>query len=119
MATTVDMAMRQDEAHKGDGAPVVAVENLEKCFGSHQVLDGVSLSVHRGETLAVLGRSGTGKSVLLRVFPSTTDAQTTPPNSAPTTPRLATSCPVKYSPGIGVRAPSPRSSKRSGVAANP
>jgi len=32
------------------------------------VLDGVSLSVSRGETLAVLGRSGTGKSVLLKII---------------------------------------------------
>jgi phospholipid/cholesterol/gamma-HCH transport system ATP-binding protein len=62
------MAMNQGEADKGDGVPVVAVENLEKSFGSHNVLDGVSLSVNRGETLAVLGRSGTGKSVLLRVI---------------------------------------------------
>ncbi|MGA2959796.1 MAG: ABC transporter ATP-binding protein [Thermodesulfobacteriota bacterium] len=32
------------------------------------VLNGISLSVNRGETLAVLGRSGTGKSVLLRII---------------------------------------------------
>ncbi len=48
--------------------PVVAVENLQKTFGSHKVLNGISLSVNRGETLAVLGRSGTGKSVLLRLI---------------------------------------------------
>ena len=48
--------------------PVVAVENLHKTFGSHKVLNGISLSVSRGETLAVLGRSGTGKSVLLRLI---------------------------------------------------
>ena len=46
----------------------MAVENLQKSFGSHKVLNGVSLSVNRGETLAVLGRSGTGKSVLLRII---------------------------------------------------
>ena len=33
-----------------------------------KVLNGVSLSVQRGETLAVLGRSGTGKSVMLRII---------------------------------------------------
>jgi phospholipid/cholesterol/gamma-HCH transport system ATP-binding protein len=44
------------------------VENLHKSFGSQKVLDGVTLKVERGETLAVLGRSGTGKSVLLRVI---------------------------------------------------
>ncbi len=47
---------------------VVAVEDLRKSFGSHKVLNGISLSVSRGETLAVLGRSGTGKSVLLRLI---------------------------------------------------
>jgi phospholipid/cholesterol/gamma-HCH transport system ATP-binding protein len=60
--------MRQTEAQPADGVPVVAVEKLEKTFGSLRVLDGLSLSVNRGETLAVLGRSGTGKSVLLRII---------------------------------------------------
>ena len=46
----------------------VAVENLHKAFGGQQVLNGVSLQVGRGETLAVLGRSGTGKSVLLKLL---------------------------------------------------
>jgi len=41
---------------------------VHKAFGIHKVLDGISLSVKRGETLAVLGRSGTGKSVLLRLI---------------------------------------------------
>jgi len=43
------------------------VEDLHKSFGSQRVLNGISLTVRRGETLAVLGRSGTGKSVLLRL----------------------------------------------------
>jgi phospholipid/cholesterol/gamma-HCH transport system ATP-binding protein len=41
---------------------------LHKSFGTQTVLNGVSLAVKRGETLAVLGRSGTGKSVLLRLI---------------------------------------------------
>jgi phospholipid/cholesterol/gamma-HCH transport system ATP-binding protein len=68
MATSVDIAMKQTESDSGEGVPVVAVEHLEKTFGIHKVLDGLSLAVNRGETLAVLGRSGTGKSVLLRVI---------------------------------------------------
>ena len=48
--------------------PVVAVENVHKSFAGHNVLNGISLGVNRGETLAVLGRSGTGKSVLLRLI---------------------------------------------------
>jgi len=65
MATTDTIAIDQAELEQHGGASV-AVENLCKAFASHTVLDGVSLSVSRGETLAVLGRSGTGKSVLLR-----------------------------------------------------
>lgn len=45
----------------------MAVKDLHKSFGSQIVLNGVSLAVARGETLAVLGRSGTGKSVLLKL----------------------------------------------------
>jgi len=42
------------------------VENLHKSFGGRPVLDGVDLSVARGESLVVVGPSGTGKSVLLK-----------------------------------------------------
>jgi phospholipid/cholesterol/gamma-HCH transport system ATP-binding protein len=68
MATAIDNAMKQRSAQQDDGVPFVAVENVHKTFGVHRVLNGVSLSVSRGETLAVLGRSGTGKSVLLRLI---------------------------------------------------
>jgi phospholipid/cholesterol/gamma-HCH transport system ATP-binding protein len=46
----------------------VAIENLCKTFGPQKVLSGVSLQVASGETVAVLGRSGTGKSVLLKLL---------------------------------------------------
>src|SRR5208283_620336 len=49
-------------------ASVLAVEDLHKSFGDQKVLNGISLTINRGETLAVLGRSGTGKSVLLRLI---------------------------------------------------
>ena len=68
MATAYDIAMEQAEIKQDGGAPVVAVENLQKAFETQKVLNGMSLSVSRGETLAVLGRSGTGKSVLLRLI---------------------------------------------------
>src|SRR3984957_13079615 len=68
MATAFDTAKKQDEHAEGAGAFAVAVEGVHKTFGSFKVLNGVSLGVHRGETLAVLGRSGTGKSVLLRMI---------------------------------------------------
>jgi phospholipid/cholesterol/gamma-HCH transport system ATP-binding protein len=48
--------------------PVLTVRDVHKSFGAQHILDGISLSVVRGETLAVLGRSGTGKSVLLKLI---------------------------------------------------
>jgi phospholipid/cholesterol/gamma-HCH transport system ATP-binding protein len=68
MDTAFDIAMKHTEPEKDNGAPVVAVEDLRKSFASNKVLDGINLHVARGETLAVLGRSGTGKSVLLRLI---------------------------------------------------
>ncbi|MFZ1049644.1 MAG: ABC transporter ATP-binding protein [Candidatus Sulfotelmatobacter sp.] len=68
MNTIDQIAMERAEAEEHGSAPVVAVEDLRKSFGSQNVLNGISLSVKRGETLAVLGRSGTGKSVLLRLI---------------------------------------------------
>lgn len=49
-----------------NGEPVIRVEGLVKAFGSHVVLDGFNLTVRKGENVAVLGRSGTGKSVFIR-----------------------------------------------------
>jgi phospholipid/cholesterol/gamma-HCH transport system ATP-binding protein len=67
MPTIDQVALKQDEVEKDRNAPVVAVADLHKSFGSQKVLKGINLAVRRGETLAVLGRSGTGKSVLLRL----------------------------------------------------
>ena len=45
---------------------MIEVEDLWKSYGSLQVLKGLTLTVKAGETLVILGRSGVGKSVLLR-----------------------------------------------------
>jgi len=55
-------------------APVIETRSLAKSFGGHKVLDGVDLSVTRGESLVVIGGSGTGKSVLLRTILGLEDA---------------------------------------------
>jgi phospholipid/cholesterol/gamma-HCH transport system ATP-binding protein len=68
MNTIDQVATKQRDIEKESSAQAIAVENLHKSFGSQKVLNGVSLAVRRGETLAVLGRSGTGKSVLLRLI---------------------------------------------------
>lgn len=44
----------------------IRVRDLHKSFGSHEVLRGVSLDIHAGEVVALLGRSGGGKSTFLR-----------------------------------------------------
>ena len=48
--------------------PFIKIEKLNKSFHSETVLNGVDLQVSEGETVAVLGRSGTGKSVLLKLM---------------------------------------------------
>jgi phospholipid/cholesterol/gamma-HCH transport system ATP-binding protein len=50
-----------------DERPIV-IKALHKSFGDQTVLNGIDLAVERGETLAILGRSGTGKSVLLKLI---------------------------------------------------
>ena len=49
-----------------NGAAGVRLEHVSKAFGSLRVLDDVSLELPAGEATVVLGRSGTGKSVLLK-----------------------------------------------------
>jgi len=68
MHTIDQIGMDSQETQKDGLAPAIAVANLHKSFGSQKVLNGISMAVNRGETMAVLGRSGTGKSVLLRLI---------------------------------------------------
>jgi len=46
----------------------IIIRDLYKSFGSNTVLKGVNLDVFRGENVVVLGRSGTGKSVLIKII---------------------------------------------------
>jgi phospholipid/cholesterol/gamma-HCH transport system ATP-binding protein len=46
--------------------PVIEISNLYKSFGSNNVLVNFSLTVNRGENVVVLGKSGSGKSVLIK-----------------------------------------------------
>jgi len=45
---------------------MIEVRNLKKSFGTHTVLDGVTFKVETGETIVIIGRSGCGKSILLK-----------------------------------------------------
>jgi phospholipid/cholesterol/gamma-HCH transport system ATP-binding protein len=47
---------------------VIRINGLEKSFGDYDVLRGIDLELYQGENLVVLGRSGTGKSVLIKII---------------------------------------------------
>ncbi|MCC8181302.1 MAG: ATP-binding cassette domain-containing protein, partial [Planctomycetes bacterium] len=55
-----------------DGEAIIVLDNVYKGFGYGsrrvQPMNGISLEVHRGESLVVIGPSGTGKSVMLRLM---------------------------------------------------
>lgn len=52
--------------HKNE--KVIEIKGLNKSFGNYHVLKGVDLDLHKGENLVVLGKSGTGKSVLIKII---------------------------------------------------
>src|SRR6478672_11130523 len=47
---------------------VISIRGLYKSFGENHVLKGIDLDVFKGENVVVLGRSGTGKSVLIKII---------------------------------------------------
>lgn len=51
-----------------DKEVVISIRDVKKSFGDYQVLRGADLDLYRGENLVVLGRSGTGKSVLIKII---------------------------------------------------
>jgi NitT/TauT family transport system ATP-binding protein len=58
--------MKLDNSPMKVTPPFLSVTGLEKSYGPHKAVDGVSLTVDEGHTLALLGPSGCGKSTLLR-----------------------------------------------------
>ncbi|GHB72778.1 ABC transporter ATP-binding protein [Persicitalea jodogahamensis] len=51
-----------------EGGNVISIRDLYKSFGDLHVLRGVNLEVEKGQNVVVLGRSGTGKSVLIKII---------------------------------------------------
>ena len=51
---------------RATGGPIISIRNLQKSFGSNQVLTDISLDVDKGEVVCVIGPSGSGKSTMLR-----------------------------------------------------
>jgi phospholipid/cholesterol/gamma-HCH transport system ATP-binding protein len=63
--------MREQASSKAaseDAVPMISFNHVSMWFGEHKVLDNVTFKVNRGETLCILGRSGVGKSVALRIL---------------------------------------------------
>ena len=48
--------------------PIVSYRNVEKSFGSNRIYRDITLDIHRGETLCIIGGSGTGKSVMMKML---------------------------------------------------
>ena len=57
-----------DQSHRSAKEAPLVVSQVRKSFGPQKVLKGVDFTAEKGETLVVLGRSGTGKSVLLKLI---------------------------------------------------
>ena len=57
---------KTDSVKAGDSRKIIEIKNLRKVFGQQEVLKDVSLELLSGENLVVLGKSGSGKSVLIK-----------------------------------------------------
>ena len=60
--------MDQENIQIDNQETVISIKDLRKSFGPLNVLNDVNLEIKRGENVAILGRSGTGKSVLIKII---------------------------------------------------
>src|SRR5437868_2712031 len=60
--------MIQQDDHIDYNNTVIEIRDLKKSFGSNHVLRGIDLKIFKGENIVILGRSGTGKSVLIKII---------------------------------------------------
>lgn len=60
--------MKKQSPHINRNNAVISIRGLAKAFDDFEVLRGVDLDLYQGENLVVLGRSGTGKSVLIKII---------------------------------------------------
>ena len=63
-----DSAAEREFPEPAMGETMISFSHVSMSFGDRKVLDNVSFSVNRGQTLCILGRSGVGKSVALRIL---------------------------------------------------
>ncbi|MGF6881528.1 sulfonate transport system ATP-binding protein [Nocardia sp. GAS34] len=102
-------------------SPVARIKKLTKAFGDRTVLDGIDLDIARGEFVALLGRSGTGKSTLLRALAGLDrdhDGELTVEGEVAVAfqePRLVPWKRVHANVTLGLRHPDPRSAARAAL----
>ncbi|AEV98236.1 ABC transporter ATP-binding protein [Niastella koreensis] len=60
--------MKRELSGIDKSTPVISVKKLVKSFGENEVLKGVDLELYKGENIVILGRSGSGKSVLIKII---------------------------------------------------
>ncbi|MEO5684526.1 MAG: ATP-binding cassette domain-containing protein [Chitinophagaceae bacterium] len=60
--------MKKNVTHINRNNIIIDIQDLDKSFGSNHVLKHINLQVYEGENVVVLGRSGTGKSVLIKII---------------------------------------------------
>src|ERR1051326_2483716 len=65
-AASVENAALNSQPETFNTSPMIAVRGLKKRIGREEILRGSELTVAKGETLVIIGRSGGGKSVLLK-----------------------------------------------------
>ena len=68
MLTRKSQAIRSGNGSSISVQSYLGFKQVSKSFDSNSVLDDVSFTVMRGETLCIMGRSGVGKSVCLRIL---------------------------------------------------
>jgi len=61
-----EIAVNTETDYKPNNNVVIKMEHLKKSFGNNHVLRDINLVINKGENLAILGQSGTGKSVLIK-----------------------------------------------------
>ena len=60
--------MKSEQVHSSKNEVVISISKLYKSFDDNHVLQGIDIELHKGENIVVLGRSGSGKSVLIKII---------------------------------------------------
>ncbi len=64
--TDTEQKVLHDKGNENNKEVVIKIEHLKKSFGNNEVLSDITVELHKGENLVVLGRSGEGKSVAIK-----------------------------------------------------